>query len=257
MTEQKITNNIENQICELYQHGKNGIEIGAILNVHPVTVYKYLKRNKIKAVAKKKYNCNELVFNTLDSEEKKYWVGFIAGDGCIKNGRGYRLAIGLNIKDIKHLEKFLHFANSNHKIHIKNNGNAAYVEISSKNIVEDLSKYNIKPNKTLVYKAPDVLLDSADFWRGLIDADGWLNIYNNNPRIGLCGSKMIIKQFNSFVKKHAPAHMGNPLEKNNYSTLEVNGKNAIKIIKFLYQDANIFLDRKYEKALWVIKNKGA
>ena len=44
------------------------------------------------------------IFETIDTEEKAYWLGFIAADGCISKAseyNSYRLSI--NISDIDNL----------------------------------------------------------------------------------------------------------------------------------------------------------
>ena len=58
---------------------------------------------------RRKYALNETFFEVINSEEKAYWLGFIAADGCV-----YRrtLSINLNIKDKEHLEKLITVLNS-------------------------------------------------------------------------------------------------------------------------------------------------
>lgn len=57
----------------------------------------------------KKYTFNEDFFNSIDTEEKAYWLGFIVADGCVHKDKNnnYRLSIGLHDKDITHLHKFI------------------------------------------------------------------------------------------------------------------------------------------------------
>ena len=78
-----------------------------------------IDRNKLSKIMKdtdieiiryrRKYALNEAFFEIIDSEEKAYWLGFIAADGCV-----YRrtLSINLNIKDKAHLEKLIAILNS-------------------------------------------------------------------------------------------------------------------------------------------------
>jgi len=53
-----------------------------------------------------KHIFNHNFFETIDTEEKAYWLGFIAADGGLASNI-YRLTIGLNQKDQNHLEKLL------------------------------------------------------------------------------------------------------------------------------------------------------
>ena len=55
------------------------------------------------------YNCNYRFFETIDTEEKAYWLGFIASDGWIsinKNTNSGTVGIELQVSDIDHLKKF-------------------------------------------------------------------------------------------------------------------------------------------------------
>ena len=53
---------------------------------------------------------NENIFQQIDSNNKAYWLGFLAADGSVK---GNELSIGLSSKDRGHLAKFLTFIGSN------------------------------------------------------------------------------------------------------------------------------------------------
>ncbi|PIR02037.1 MAG: hypothetical protein COV62_02435, partial [Candidatus Nealsonbacteria bacterium CG11_big_fil_rev_8_21_14_0_20_35_11] len=52
----------------------------------------------------RKYNLDETFFEKTDSEEKAYWLGFLAGDSAITDEN--RLRLRLAIKDKKHLQRF-------------------------------------------------------------------------------------------------------------------------------------------------------
>ena len=52
---------------------------------------------------------NIKIFETINSEDSAYWLGFIYADGYIianKNKRNYELGIELSSLDIEHLNKF-------------------------------------------------------------------------------------------------------------------------------------------------------
>lgn len=64
---------------------------------------------------KRLYSLDENYFNSIDSEDKAYWLGFIFADGCISVSEGIEriFSIRLSVRDIMHLEKF--------KVYIKTN----------------------------------------------------------------------------------------------------------------------------------------
>lgn len=46
------------------------------------------------------YAVNQDYFATIDTEEKAYWLGFIAADGCVSRaGKGFRFQMGLAARD--------------------------------------------------------------------------------------------------------------------------------------------------------------
>ena len=49
-----------------------------------------------------KHNLNKEYFKNIDTEEKAYWLGFIAADGCVykMSKNAHRLQINLSYKDI-------------------------------------------------------------------------------------------------------------------------------------------------------------
>ena len=99
-------------IIDLYVN-KN-MKVQYIANLYKCTttsIYRILKEEKVKmktiSESKKKYKLNEHCFDEIDTEEKAYWLGFIAADGCVyKNSNAWRLQINLKSSDKHHLEKF-------------------------------------------------------------------------------------------------------------------------------------------------------
>lgn len=64
-----------------------------------------LRSNQINS---KKYHFNENYFESIDTPNKAYWLGFIYADGYIVSKRKHgnrKLGLSLNIQDINHLEK--------------------------------------------------------------------------------------------------------------------------------------------------------
>ena len=56
-------------------------------------------------------------FQTIDTENKAYWLGFIYADGCVSKDLHY-LTIDLSIADIDHIEKFKNEIDAHQKISI-------------------------------------------------------------------------------------------------------------------------------------------
>ena len=94
----------------------------------------------------KLYSVNENYFSVIDSEEKAYWLGFIAADGNI--GGIYDFRIELQKQDLSHLEKLKVALNSTHPIKLTSK-NTYLFRIVNKQFYSDLIKQGIYPCKSL------------------------------------------------------------------------------------------------------------
>ena len=85
---EKIGKEIINNAINEYVKGDISIVMCAKkYNIGATTLTRHLKKNgiEIKENHGKKYFYNENYFEIIDTEEKAYWLGFIAADGCIVN----------------------------------------------------------------------------------------------------------------------------------------------------------------------------
>lgn len=150
---------------------------------------------------------NERIFETIDSEQKAYWVGFLAADGSIFNQK--RLIIGLAEKDKQQLEHFREFLSDNKEIYKRdtlctNNGKrypTCYYEVYSNPLVKDLSHYGIIQNKShlnidFLQYIPEKY--KINFIFGLLDGDGWfLNV--KSAGFGICGNHDLIDSVRKYL----------------------------------------------------------
>jgi hypothetical protein len=213
-----------------------------------------LKRNR----KKPRLNINENYFSTW-SPNMAYILGFILADGCIIRGtyKGYSdsLKFGVQLKDRDILEKIKKELHSEHAISIIRN--AAHYCVSSKKIVDSLKALGITHQKSLketVPNVPDKYI--KDFIRGLIDGDGGISIDSKSyPTLRLYGGINTVNFVRDYFLKNFNAYSGigkrqSKLAPNIYLCyIAYRTNTAIKLINFLYRNAKIFLDRKYELAM--------
>ena len=201
-------------------------------------------------------------FGVINTEDKAYFIGFIMADGCILKGSHtqeyVRIGLHVNIKDIDIVEKFKYFTKSTNKIFIGDRFNDCALRFVSKQMVKDLGKYGIVPlktgNETLITEnIPYNLLRHTV--RGLIDGDGWISFGNYQGReissIGLCGSYNICNFVQSYLFSElgvGPLKVSKVKDKNCYKISYSSVNDQRKIAYFLYNNSNIYLDRKYELA---------
>ena len=203
----------------------------------------------------KKLKINEEKFDNLN-ELSAYWLGFFAGDGTVvKRGNSYQITVGLAKKDKHHLGKLKSFLGSSHKI-FKSRNNFIFTFRSLK-IGSKLLDYGIIPNKSAGFwiKKRNLLLN-RHFWRGLLDADGSLGVYNDKESLRLVGCYDILSQFFSYCKIVYPSTLNNKIRKHkNIFVIAFLTNTAKFFVKHFYENSSIFLERKKQIADMIIKYK--
>ena len=216
---------------------------------------------------------NEDYFKNIDTEDKAYWLGFIAADGCVikcSSYNSYRLQISVSINDIEHLEKFLECIEAN-DIEIKtfkssgfssNNKkeDMAMVRLNSAKLCNDLRKYNIHERKSYDIEIPDLTNDMMiHYLRGFIDGDGSYHYHYDNKSNRYRYSFEIVGASSLMAYQLQGCFLSNGInvnvytrksklsDKQIYRLMTASRKEMLKIINLLYSDANIYLNRKYEK----------
>lgn len=260
----------------LINQGLNNNEIGKVLDIDSRRIGELLKHFNIhNANARYLKKINHNYFDIIDTEAKAYILGFIIGDGCIniepkkRNSKIYsytkRLSFCQSIDDFEIINKIKYEISPEANIKYLNNTKEAlnrkpqvFLRINSKILIDKLIEYNIKPNKTkdidFTFKW-DIIPEQYKhhFIRGLIDSDGWLSI--NQSKYLILG---FISTSLNFTKQ-----LGDEISKNlnlKYNIVENKNKNMItyslsfyigkdfNIVKeYLYKDATIFLNRKFQK----------
>lgn len=201
------------------------------------------------------YKYNKQFFNEIDTEQKAYWAGFIAADGNIRKDF-LKMRIELNIQDYKHLEKFRDSIEGNNPIKesVRYKNHSCYIDVNCKEMCLNLNRLGITPNKSLTLQI-DLNLIPQDlrrhFIRGYFDGDGSLNYYQRPGKnyleweLSFISSEIFLRQIlKELGKERNLCTCGN-----NYRFCFKSKKDILEVVKYLYDDAEIFLDRKYEKVL--------
>lgn len=133
-----------------------------------------------------KYIYNYNAFNSIDTEEDAYWLGFILADGYVSNASMSKpyLQIKLGHVDREHLVKFIKYMGYTTEEIIKDCVGGAYtkdnlchvVKISNRQISTNLNQYGLsgaKSGKEKPYKCKTIALEKA-YIRGIFDGDGFI-----------------------------------------------------------------------------------
>lgn len=198
---------------------------------------------------KRSKTINQDFFETIDSEEKAYWLGFIYADGTVskKENKQKSISIELSQKDLKHLEKFAKIFNSNVKKY--NKKLSCKVSVTSLKLWEDIQKYNIIPNKTYIEinvleKIPNHL--KKDFIRGFFDGDG--NCSNNKKMISFNSKNLkLLQEINNYFQETVGTSKNKKIiNRHNINVLSFSGKHQVNsIAKETFNHATVFLERKF------------
>jgi intein-encoded DNA endonuclease-like protein len=225
----------------------------------------------LKGKEKRLYYSDFNYFESIDSIDKAYFLGFIAADGCVyrrdNNVQQKLLSIGIHKKDIEILQKFLSYIKSNNPIiestHVTDNGVVVpkcQVQIVSDKLCNDLEKYNIVPNKTWAFSPKNIPENYIwHFIRGYFDGDGSISCSNNEftkpsaYQINIVGNKFIIDFINKQLQKYDIKTIivkDNRKYKNDFYQLTFNNTaSKYKFLKLIYYDCkDCYLIRKKELA---------
>lgn len=211
----------------------------------------------------RKHSLNEKYFSVIDSSEKAYWLGFIAADGGINrtgNNKKYNnLTINLNQRDYEHLEKFLKAVNSDDSIKLfpgvgYGEGTIiASISLNSVAMVEDLINLGIVPKKSLVLLPPNInKIYYRDWIRGYIDGDGSISLLKNGEaQLSVLGTKKVVSFIKDFLSPEKDKRFYQYGDKNTYELSYGGTASIVNYLHQIYDNATIYLDRKYQKVLEV------
>lgn len=239
-----------------YENGLTIHEIAKRYHTSQTTVSSILKDNHItiRPTYKTIYTINENFFDEINTEEKAYILGFLLSDGCISN---HNINITLQENDREILEKINCCIDSNRPLHLIDNikrgiskRNCFALNITNKHMVESLKGIGVTQNKSLNVTFPNVISDELlpHFLRGLWDGDGFIE--KKRYRTGCTGTKMLLfeikKKMKDILNINFIPHEESCKNGITYTIKVSNQRECISFLNYIYQDATIYLQRKYD-----------
>lgn len=228
---------IENEEISLISVAKKfGVKPDTIKRRMEVMGYSYNPRYK------RQYNRS--IFNQIETEEQAYWLGFFLADGYINEERKF-LSVKLGAIDKKHLEKLAIFFGD--KIEsVKPDNNCYFIQFSSSELVQDLLKYNLHQNKSMQeipYVFNNKKLEIA-YIRGMIDGDGHVEDGYFKYVGSLASCEYMKNFFGNYYKYNSNCSYIYSHDK--IYSFEIRSQKVNQILKTIYSNATVFLDRKYQ-----------
>lgn len=205
------------------------------------------------------FKCDHNFFSN-DTEESFYLAGFLAADGNIAHckGRNPILKINLSSKDECHLDLIRNLLGATNPITRQQSTlkctdkiyHQSALRITSKQLCNDLVKFNIVPRKTNIYSFPIWIKNHQHlnhFMRGYFDGDGSISKRNNYYYFNICGTKSFVTTYSDLIYTHCNVSLGmdSGASKQDFKIIRATSrKKLVAIFSFLYKNSSIFLDRK-------------
>lgn len=205
-------------------------------------------------------------FSTIDTEGKAYLLGYLLADGNVyypEQGNP-KLRMQLHVKDISVLEFMRSELNSVNTIQY-NTRNGEFDDtctfcVTSQQLVQDLAQYGMVPAKTYKLHLPTLPEPYMQHMlRGYFDGDGSVIFTDNCKAVDFSGMPYSLQQVQKYFmqtlgvsEKEIYTHESEYTDGNVYidsAHIMWGGRNEYgAILDYLYKDATIYLQRKYDLA---------
>ena len=265
MTKYNFTQEDISNIIKYYQDGLSVQKVADKMNVSYGAIRYALQRNNIQQRPRKKYTINEQYFDKIDTPNKAYIMGLLYSDGAntsnYETGH-YCISIALQEKDVQLLEDVKNEIGSDAPITvltITTHGverDYYRFNICNKHIANRMIELGVCPNKTFKVAFPEWLSKDlySHFIRGLFDGDGYICTSKRYIQATLTGTASLCESVSSIISEacnvFAPVHSIGKDRNEKIKTMHVSGRlQVLRYLDYIYKDADIKLNRKYEKYL--------
>lgn len=208
---------------------------------------------------------DETFFDVIDFEEKAYVLGLMMADGCV-HSRG--TAISLCMTDRDAIEKTSAALSYQGPIVTISPKKPWYkpqygIHFGSRRMWDSLNRLGCTPRKSYTATVPEITSDlRSHLIRGWFDGDGWICRKKrvNNWQWGVCGTEAAMKGVGEIVGEATgclPVVRPRPRKERGdgfRSTTTIwsceygSRQTVADVLGFMYQNATIYLDRKYERS---------
>ncbi len=239
---------------ELYLSGVSLGECAIVLEHTKQSIWALLKRRGIPRRASggtKRCTVDDAFFDTIDSEEKAYWLGFISADGTI--GKNDVITLTLGIKDAAHVHAFAKALESTYKVSsaVYDGFGRCSTSIVSRQLIERLGRLGVHRNKSLTIRPAAVPAKlERHYWRGVVDGDG--SIHRRGTRggrrrdyiVNLVGTREMLAGFTKAVQRNLRLPKPEITPNGSICITSYANAKAQKVAHWLYDTSRVALVRK-------------
>lgn len=211
----------------------------------------YLRDLGIESDRRKK-SVNSRIFKEINTEEKAYWLGFLFADGYVMQNRNV-VGLALCQDDLEHLCKFKNFISYKGNIRMREKYNSCSIEFRDTEMKNDLIRLGCVPKKSLTLKFPQDIDEKfyKDFIRGYFDGDGCTCFTDKTSMVSLIGTYDFLIKVCEIVNIDKERIYLLDKDSQNYRIVLSSLNDMLKFLDFIYDNANIYLERKYEKYILI------
>jgi len=254
----KLKDLTEEEKLGVFLRKKEGVPVQKIkeeFGISDRSYYDILRKNGWEIKKKvQKYNFTEDYFETIDTEDKAYFFGFILADGCVRSIKSQKMTLKLKKDNFSIIETFINFINYQGLPYYF--GDYVQITLSGSKIIDDLNNLGITENKTMIVKYPIIPENlNRHFMRGVFDGDGCISIHHdkrdNSDRgqVNICsGSINFINTYVDNLVNYTNVKRNNiRCPRGTYYVIDWGGLTDVEnIYNFFYKNATVFLERKKE-----------
>ena len=256
------------EMYELYEQGKNTREIGALYNLSHSYISRLFHQESLNLrdqhETSRKHNFNEKFFDSINTQEKAYFLGLLWADGT-NSLEKHCIEIGLQEKDKHILEQMLIAIDADYKLKcVKSQypgGQDIYkLSLFSEYMSNRLNDIGMIPNKSLVLTFPTCVPSYLifHFIRGVFDGDGYIS-HNNDYTCEIMGTEsfcMTLQKILLEVGIESKIYNTTLRKETSTRRLYIGRKeNVCKLLHYIYDNSTVCLKRKYDIALSRYINK--
>lgn len=274
----KLTDNQKIEVVQKYKTGNYTCkQLGLEYGVAGGSIAGILKRrgvvvNNNQPELQRKYTLNQNFFDSIDSEEKAYFLGILYADGSNYTPNNL-VCLALQAEDKEILVRLNGLIESNRPLgykkgRLEHHKDTVLLNINNKNISEKLVMLGCIRAKALILEFPteDQVPSHLirHFIRGYFDGDGCVGVYNNKRvKNSIAKDVMLTKIVSTedvcikiqeilFQRLNIKSSVSIPNKEQEFekSTRQISTFTTVSSYKFLawlYYDTDLYIQRKYDK----------
>lgn len=206
-------------LIERYQNGESTEKIALDFPFGRDVVLKVLRDFGVHIKTRKEnrfsmgFTINENAFSDVNEPECSYFYGWLLTDGCMgKTKYGHIVSIEIGMKDralVESLQTYINNGNIVRERHRfdKRTGNTYSMcsyAFQYAPITERLISFGLSERKSTKEFCPESMLFNRNFWRGVLEGDGYLSKLTACTRMQICGSEQLCNQWLNYCKSIVP-----------------------------------------------------